>query len=152
MNKQDLINELEKLLEGKPWGLKDRVEALLHKLKTTQISKQRTIPQNNSIHLWLKLVADELNNQGQTIQNVVAKIRKAEIRPTMLALKEVAWRPYQMVAVHKESTTQLNKHEVDIIYEGLNKFFSQEFGIGIPFPSQEVNATNYYSQAEKLCK
>ena len=152
-----IISDLKKLTEGKPWGLMDRVQAYIKVLESEKGKpKQRTATQNNSLHLWLSLIADELNNQGQTLQNVVAKIRRAEIRPTTNSLKEAVWRPYQMAAIHdekgnpKESTTQLTKNEVTIVYEGLNKFFSQEFGIGIPFPSQEVNQENYYQKADQI--
>lgn len=98
----------------------------------------RTSKQNSAIHLWLTQVAEELDRHGFTIQNVVAKIRRAEIRPTMENLKEVMWRPYQIAALKKESTTELNKLEVDKVYEGLNKFLAENFdGMHIPFPSDE---------------
>jgi len=100
----------------------------------------RTTRQNSAIHLWLTQVAEELDKLGHTIQNVVAKIQRAEIRPTGKSLKEVLWRPYQIAAFHKESTTELNKAEVDKIYEGLNKFLGEHFEIHIPFPSDEVRA------------
>lgn len=100
--------------------------------------KKRTDSQNRSIHLWLELVAAELDKNGQTVQNIVEKIKKAEIRPNKTVLKEVLWRPYQIAALHKESTTDLTKHEVDKVYEGLNKFLGQEFEIHVPFPSDET--------------
>lgn len=100
----------------------------------------RTQRQNNSIHLWLTQLAEELDRHGHTIQNVVAKIQRAEIRPTGEALKEVLWRPYQIAAFKKESTTQLNKSEVDRVYEGLNKFLGENFEIHVPFPSDENRA------------
>jgi hypothetical protein len=108
--------------------------------KAGKVPAKRTPAQNNSIHLWLSQVADELNNQGQTLQNVVAEIKRAEVRPTMENLKEAVWRPYQIAATGKESSTQLEKPEVDKVYEGLNKFFGEHFGIHIPFPSQTNEA------------
>ena len=102
----------------------------------------RSLKQNNSMHLWLTMVAEELDKRGFTIQDVVAAIKRAEIRPTMTNLKEVMWRPYQIAALKKESTTKLNKLEVDKVYEGLNKFLGDNFdGLHIPFPSKEEEAT-----------
>lgn len=98
----------------------------------------RSGAQNRSLHLWLTQVAQELDKEGHTIQNVVAKIQRAEIRPTGENLKEVLWRPYMLAATGKESTTKLDKAEVDRIYEGLNKFLGEHFHIHIPFPSDEA--------------
>lgn len=99
----------------------------------------RTDSQNKAIHLWLELVAEELDKLGHTVQDVVARIKRAEIRPNKTVLKEVLWRPYQIAALQKESTTELTKHEVDKVYEGLNKFLADNFdGLHIPFPSDET--------------
>jgi hypothetical protein len=113
----------------------DRAVALLNSIDTT--IGTRTKAQNDSIHLWLDMVAEELDKNGHTVQNVVAKIQKAEIRPTGKNLKEVMWRPYQIAALGKDSTTKLNKLEVDRVYEGLNKFIGEHFKFHIPFPSDE---------------
>ena len=42
----------------------------------------RTNQQSKAIHLWLEMVAGELDRNGYTIQNVVEQIKRAEIRPT----------------------------------------------------------------------
>lgn len=100
---------------------------------------KRTDSQNKAIHLWLELVAEELDRHGHTVQDIVEKIRRAEIRPNKTVLKEVLWRPYQIAALQKESTTELTKHEVDKVYEGLNKFLADNFdGMHVPFPSDET--------------
>lgn len=137
--KQELI-KLHR--NSKPWffhrdfgeylkSLPDDVEEKPKKVGT------RTLNQNRAIHLWLTIVADELNKRGFTVQQIVEKIRRAEIRPTMEVLKEVVWRPYQKAATHKESTTQLNKSEVDKIYEGLNLWLGEHFELYVPFPSKD---------------
>lgn len=97
----------------------------------------RTKKQNDSFNLWLAQVAEALDKDGHTVQNVVAKIQKAEIRPTRDNLMEVMWRPYQIAATRKESSTKLTKGEVDKIYEGLNKFLGEHFHLHIPFPSRK---------------
>ena len=58
-------------------------------------TKQRTELQNNALHLYLTMVANEVRNQGQTLQDVVAKINKVEIEPTKDNIKEVVWREIQ---------------------------------------------------------
>lgn len=106
-------------------------------IKDTIIQKQRTDLQNRAIHLYLTWVAHELQNQGQTMQNVVQKINKVEITPTMQNMKEMVWREIQKTMFKKESTTFLTKHEVTQVYEVMSMWLSKNFGIDLPFPNDE---------------
>jgi len=102
--------------------------------------KQRTELQNRAIHLYLTQVAHELQNQGQTMQDVVKKINKVEIKPTMHNLKELVWREIQKVHLGKESTTFLTKHEVTEIYDIMSMWLSKNFEISLPFPDSKEEA------------
>ena len=104
------------------------------------ITKQRTDSQNRALHLYLSMVAQELQNQGQTMQNVMKKITKVEIIPTTYNLKEIVWREIQKVHLGKESTTELTKQEVNEVYEIMSMWLSKNFGIDIPFPVDEQKA------------
>jgi hypothetical protein len=147
-----VLKDLTEIAEGDVWQVGPRFKAYLAKKLVAEeavdeAKKQRTLPQNNAIHKWLTDVALELDKGGHTIQNVVAAIKRAEIRPTMLALKEVLWRPYMIAATGKESTTQLDTAEVDKVYEGLNKFLGENFELFIPFPSEEGRSLLSYTGA-----
>lgn len=87
--------------------------------------------------MYLDQVAHELQNQGQTLQDVVAKINKVEIIPTKDNLKEVVWREIQKVVVNKESTIFLTKHEVNQVYEVMSMWLAKNFQIDLPFPHDE---------------
>jgi hypothetical protein len=138
----------QKLLTFLEAGKTDEAIQFIKLLKVE--GKPRTQAQNSSLHLWLTMVASELDRNGFTLQNVIAAIKKAEIRPTMDNLKECLWRPYQIAALGKKSTTQLEKLEVDVVYEGLNKFLGEHFdGMHIPWPSEE-NKGNDRLEAMKL--
>lgn len=142
-------HDLEKLALNEPWFASKNLKAYLATHPPDTPSEATQAPQSDvkssrgnlssqqlkSIHLWLELLAAELDKNGHTVQNIVEKIRRAEIRPNKTVLKEVLWRPYQLAALGKESTTELTKGEVDKVYEGLNKFIGQEFEIHVPFPS-----------------
>ena len=104
-------------------------------LETIIHPKQRTELQNRAIHLYLTQVAHELENQGQTMQDVVKKINKVEILPTMQNVKEMIWREIQKTMFKKESTTFLTKHEVTQVYEVMSMWLSKNFGIDLPFPN-----------------
>jgi len=99
--------------------------------------QQRTSQQNRALHKYLSLLAEELDRNGHTLQDVVKAIKKAEIRPTPNALKEVVWKPMQEIMLGKKSTTELTKLEVDQVYEMVNAFIGREFHFHIPFPAEE---------------
>jgi hypothetical protein len=135
------LNTLKSILTEPKFRQRHLFEAFARSAKVTEEPEKegtKTRQQEKSYHLWLRLVAEELDKHGHTIQDVVAQIKHAEIHPTGKNLKEVMWRPYQMAAVQKESTTKLNKAEVDKIYEGLNKFLGEHFHIHVPFPNDEA--------------
>lgn len=102
--------------------------------------KQRTEKQNNALHLYLTQVAGELDRNGHTLQDIVKKITKVEIVPTMHNIKEVVWREIQKAQLGKESTTFLTKHEVTQVYEVMNKWLGTYFEIHIPFPNDDDEA------------
>lgn len=95
---------------------------------------QRTASQNAALHLYLTQVANALAKEGHTMQDVTKAIRRAEIVPTGAALKEVVWRPLMEIIHAKKSTTEMTKQDIDPVYEAMNKWLGQEFGIHIPFP------------------
>lgn len=100
--------------------------------------KQRTHSQNNALHLYLTQVANELDRQGHTMQDVVKKITKVEIKPTMHNVKEMIWREIMKAQLGKESTTFLAKQEdIDKVYDVMNKWLGTYFEIFIPFPNDE---------------
>lgn len=97
----------------------------------------RTQRQNRSIHKYCELIARELQNQGQTLQTVTKKIDMVEITPTTHTIKEVLYKPIMEVVTGKKSTTELSTAEVNKVYEIISMFLSKEFGISLPFPSNE---------------
>jgi hypothetical protein len=150
MEKHEL-EQLEAIAYGKePWFAARDLKAYLKTVEVTEAEKEgtKTRQQEESYHLWLDLVAKELDKEGHTIQNVVAAIQHAEIRPTGKNLKEVMWRPYMIAALGKETGKRLNKDEVDRIYEGLNKFLGDHFHIHVPFPSGEPLINTRLAQVE----
>jgi hypothetical protein len=116
------------------------------RIALTVVNQTRSSAQNNSIHLYLEQRARELDEKGHTMQDVLRAIRKAEIRVTMEALKEIVWKGLQWIMFKKKSTTKLTKDEVDKVYEVCEKFFQAEFpDTGyIPFPSKEIQDYEQY--------
>ena len=104
----------------------------------TKQPQKRTKTQNNALHLYLTQVAEALDREGHTMQDVIKCITKVEIRPTMHNVKEIIWREIQKAQLGKESTTDLNKQEdIDKVYDAMNKWLGHYFSIHIPFPNDE---------------
>lgn len=107
---------------------------------------QRTDSQRKAIEVYCRLVAEELWRNGHTMQDVVKAIKRAEIRPTQARVKEIVWNGISEAQLQKPSSTMLEKHEVTEVYERMNKFIGQEFGIHIPFPQDEDKISNYQNK------
>ena len=54
-------------------------------------------------------------------------------------VKEV-WKSIQFTMYRTTSTTELTSKQCDEVYDVLNKFLSQEFGVHLAFPSIEAQA------------
>ena len=101
--------------------------------------KRRTQAQNNSLHLLFDLLAKELQKEGITMQMVLQKFI-LETPATKTTIKELLWKPLQFALIGKGSTTELLKQEeIDLVYDALNKFTSENWGISVPFPTHEIN-------------
>jgi hypothetical protein len=99
--------------------------------------EKRTGKQNNSVHLFCKKLADELNGKGYYVQVVLKPTY--ELRWDTKTVKEHLWRPIQKALLKKESTTELDTAEVSKVHEQLmlalqDKLSELDF---IDFPSVE---------------
>ena len=98
--------------------------------------KKRTQTQNNALHLYFRLISDKLSDAGYTIEMVLKRSPEVSWSPVMV--KELLWRPLQRIKLGKKSTTELNSvSDINEVYNELNLFLSQNFGITEPFPSLE---------------
>ena len=140
------IQRLKQIAQSDSWHLRNELNKYITELEKEQKGKPvRTGSQNNSIHLYLDKISEQLQDEGHTMQDVVMAIKRAEIIPTTLALKEVVWKPIQKIMFGIDSTTQLKKQgQIDKVHMVVDKFFADNFGATYPFPNDEQR------QAEKL--
>jgi len=97
--------------------------------KTTQ----RTIQQNKALHLFYRLLAEELNSCGLDMRVVLKPEISIPWSPN--AVKEYLWRPIQIAQLQKQSTMDLTNVEIDRIYDVINRHLGEKFGVYVPFPS-----------------
>ena len=96
--------------------------------------KQRTSAQNNALHKYFELIADELNEAGLDMRVVLKP--EIEIPWSKDTIKDYLWRPIQIAQLQKVSTIQLTTRDLDKVFDTFNKHIGK-FGIFIPFPSIE---------------
>src|SRR5262245_52259127 len=110
-------------------------------MKTPRKEKlQRTKVQNRALHLLFTKIAEELNAEGYDVRLVLQVIAENGIDMywSKELVKELLWRRIQIKYLGKKSTTELDSTgEITEIYDMLNKFLGEQFGIHVPFPSEE---------------
>lgn len=94
----------------------------------------RTGRQNRALHLYFTMVADCLNDAGMDMRTVLKP--GIEIPWNKGSVKEYLWRPIQKMQLQKQSTTELDTKEIDLVYDTLNRHLAR-FGVHEPFPSIE---------------
>ena len=95
----------------------------------------RTPTQNNALHLWLRQLADCLNENNLDMRAVIRE--DVDIPWTDYTVKEHLWKPLEAAMYGHESTTQASKTEYGDIYDVLVRHLGQKFGITLPpWPEQ----------------
>ena len=98
--------------------------------KENLTTKTRTLAQNRSLHLYFKMIADQLNNAGYTFTNPLGM----EVPFTMELIKESIVKPTIKGLFNIKSTTKLTTEMINTLID----VFSLEFGkrgIYVEFPN-----------------
>ena len=96
----------------------------------------RTGQQNRALHLFFSVLAEELNLAGLDMK-LALKDFPANIPATKINVKEDVWKPIQLAMFNKKSTTELEKNEIDKVYDTIVRFFGEK-GFEVPrFPNAE---------------
>uniref|UniRef100_A0A6H1ZFN4 Uncharacterized protein n=1 Tax=viral metagenome TaxID=1070528 RepID=A0A6H1ZFN4_9ZZZZ len=98
--------------------------------------KQRTLSQNNALHLYCQLLSQELNLSGWDMKKLIRK--EVDIEWTPYSVKEYLWRKIQIELFGKKSTAQLTTDEVSRVYENLNRIIGERTGVFVEFPNIEA--------------
>ena len=98
------------------------------------MSETRTPKQSDCLHLWFRQVAATLNESGldQTVVIKALESRGIDIPWTEDSFKASIWRPIQQAMIGQESTTKAGTTDYNAEYQGLVKWFGQEFGVVLP--------------------
>lgn len=97
---------------------------------------QRTDKQNKALHKGFALLAHGLNDAGYEMKSVLAA-KAVDVPWTDASIKEVLYRPIMVAMFNKHSTTELDTKEISEVWEVLNRHLGENFGVILPFPSDE---------------
>ena len=100
------------------------------------LPKIRTSKENKCIHMYFSLAAQELNEIGHSFSFVGLKGQIIETQWTGELFKNTIWKQLLSVLTDKDSTTKSTNADIKLVYEALNKWFSEK-GIYIPYPSED---------------
>ena len=109
----------------------------LPSLKDKTEKQKRTEKQNNSLHLFFKIISDQLNEMGLEFNYDGVTGKKLSTRYTPLIVKNHFWRPIQMALFDIESTKHINTKQIDDIIDVIAKFFGDK-GVIMEFPSIQM--------------
>ncbi len=110
-----------------------------HKYLTIKVSvgKQRTSLQNRSLYKYFTLLAIALNSAGYSVRRVMEMRPKLDIDWNKDLVKENLWAPIQEAIIGTESTKDADRKGYTVVYETLNRFTCDNFGIGVPWPCKD---------------
>jgi hypothetical protein len=101
--------------------------------------KPRTIKQNRALHVYFTQLAQELNESGQDMKQVI----RVPISWSAYSVKEHLWKPLQKAMLGKDSTTELTTDEIDKVYDNMNRIIGERTGVYVPWPSIESLMNDY---------
>lgn len=116
-------------------------------MTTVVEDKQRTSQQNRALHKYFTDLANELNAAGIDQKLFIDHLKGWEVPITADFLKLI-WKMKQEKMFGTTSTTQLKTHQVTEVYETVNKFVGQEFGVHTAFPTMEEIERRYLDKLE----
>jgi hypothetical protein len=97
--------------------------------------KQRTPPQNKSLHLYCTLLANALNDAGLDMKKTLKP--EIDIPWTCETVKNHLYKPILKSLTGKDSTIDMNTKDPSMVYEILNRFMGEKHGIVVQWPDRE---------------
>ena len=94
---------------------------------------RRTDKQRNAIEVYCAHVADEMNAAGHGLKAVLEQ-KVLDVPCTQENMKEIVFKGLTLAMFNKDSTTKLTTVEVNEVYEVMNRWLGEKFGVYVPFP------------------
>jgi len=111
-----------------------------HRYLTIKVSagKQRTKPQNKSLHLYFKWLEIAFKEAGITMTDLIElPFVELDLSVDETFIKKKIWKPIQKALIDEESTAQAKRGDYTEVHDTVNRWTSDRFGISVPWPSKE---------------
>ncbi len=95
----------------------------------------RTITQNNALHKYFDMLADNLRIAGLDVMQTLR--HDIEIPWTAELVKALIWAVIQRAKLDTESTTKLSTGDVGMIYDIIHRHMIDKHSISVMFPDRE---------------
>lgn len=100
-------------------------------------AEKLTGQQRKALELYFTKLARAFNEEGIGMKIILSKAT-FDAPATKYAMKEYLWRAVQIQMLGKQSTKDLTKiGEIEMVYDALNKFVSDNWHFSVAFPSME---------------
>lgn len=109
---------------------------------------QRTISQNKALHKLFGDISSYCVETGIDTKTVTSALTDYPTPVSPQFVKET-WRAMQVAITGKQSTTELERKEIDQVYDVFNKFWSELTGEHFAFPSYDSLALQALLDSEK---
>lgn len=103
-------------------------------VKVEKYSGLRSEMQNNSLHLYCRMVSDELNGRGITFTQFFNP--GFEVPWSEWIVKDNVWRPVQKALTGNEKTSKAKTPDYSKVYDVVNNKLA-DIGFHVPWPSRE---------------
>ena len=100
--------------------------------------KQRTNLQNRSLHMYFKLLAIAFKESNVTMPDLIElPFVEIDLSIDEDLIKKKLWKPIQKALIDEESTAKAKRRDYTEVYDTLNRYTSDRFGIHVPWPRKQ---------------
>jgi len=103
--------------------------------------QQRSDKQNNSLHKYCEMLADELNDKGLDMRKVLKP--EIDIPWSMETVKKYIWKKIQKIMFDTDSTADLTRPQVSQVFDVINRNMINVHNVNVPFPSKKDKKVIY---------
>jgi hypothetical protein len=126
--------ELERIALLPPWEVRRALLKFVEELEEKPVKVKRTSQQNRRLHQWMKELADEFNDRGLYMQQVLKN--DWDIVWTMETVKDNIVRPIANTVAKTEHTSELSVQQIGRVIDIIDKNLLTKHGIDLPFSDE----------------
>ena len=134
MPNHEKIKEIAEWVQDESCGNFVKKGELIQKINTLMTHKNtRSGQQNRALWMYFAHLAQELNLSGNDMKGTI----QVDMWWDKDSIHKHLWLPVQKMMFDTDSTTKLEGHQIDKIFDAINKTIGERTGVHVPFPSDE---------------